>query len=50
MSTHQALIRKVKTPQKAWRTAQFQGAIEESHKPSESVCDDFQVRIAARAH
>jgi hypothetical protein len=50
MSTKQELTRQEKTQPKARRTTRPRGVAEDSNTPLVSVCDDLQVRIAARAH
>lgn len=50
MHTKQNPTRQGKAQPKASRTTQFPGTSEVSSRPSSSVCDDPQARIAARAH
>jgi hypothetical protein len=50
MNTKQDQTRQGKTQTKASRTTQMPDTAKVSSKPSVSVCDDLQVRIATRAH
>lgn len=50
MSTKQNATRQRKAQPKANRTTQLPGTAKVSSKPSVSVCDDLQARIASRAH
>lgn len=50
MGTHQGQTRQVKTQAKVQKTTQRLDTTDSSGKPSVSVCDDLQARIATRAH
>jgi hypothetical protein len=50
MGTHQGQTRQVKTQPKVQKTTQRLDTADSSGKPSVSVCDDLQARIATRAH
>lgn len=50
MGTRQGQTRQVKTQAKGQKTTQRLDTADSSGKPSVSVCDDLQARIATRAH
>jgi hypothetical protein len=50
MGTHQGQTRQVKTQSKVQKTTQRLDTADSSGKPSVSVCDDLQARVATRAH
>ena len=50
MGTDQGQTRRVKTQLKVQKTTQRLDTADSSGKPSLSVCDDLQARIATRAH